>query len=502
MIIFLDSDGTIVQSISGNVGRGSSIDQVYAIAPIATATAYISFELPNGDYTDEDLMTSYSAEVLHNTSELPEGVLNVWAPGGTINFWATKLNAAVTKYSGTVKYTIRFVHTSGEVLVSSQGSFQVARGVPTLPSTPDANVYAKIQQLLEAALAGNTELSARIDKNATDIDDLKSRVIRIETSSGGGNSGGSGTSVLVGEGNPNLVGVNGKDGYIYIDQLTTDLYKFYNGVWNKTLTMSDGAFIVGYGAPNESTLKESDVYLDTYSLNIYAYQGGSFRTAATLAGAVSKNDVINPATFDWGSWLGTSPWYSASGSAVGLFSFAAGCQPKLDGVTFTEPLFLFVNAHDYSSSKGIYFSTIANGTFYSCNVPCISSTISVPSVLEFTSGSGGGDKYIQIADTTTFDWAGAIKSALGVNYFPSDSSQILTGEMFLNFPTFTTYVGAMGEYFTRVRVDITAVYMGMGQTDVTMTAIYKGKPYTCVISSDSSGEFNLARPQLYFNEPT
>lgn len=500
MIIFLDSDGTIVQSISGNVGRGSSIDQVYAVAPIATATAYIGFELPNGDIVGESLMTSYSAEVLHNTAELPEGVLNVWAPGGTINFWATKLSAAVTKYSGVVKYTIRFVHTSGEVLVSSQGSFQVARGVPTLPSTPTDDVYAKIQQLLEAALAGNTELSARIDKNATDVDDLKTRVIRLEGMNGGSGSGG--TSVIIGEGHPHYRGEDGKDGDIYIDQQTTELYRFSDGLWNKVLTMSDGAFIVGYGAPNESTLKESDVYLDANSLTIYAYQGGSFRTAATLAGVVSKNDVINPASFDWGSWLGTSPWFSASGSAVGLFSFAAGCQPKLDGVTFTEPLFLFVNAHEYSSSKGIYFSTIANGTFYSCNVPCISSTISVPSVLEFTSGSGGGDKYIQIADVMSFDWAGAIKSALGVNYLPSDSQQILTGEMFLNFPTFAAYIGAMGEYFTRVRVDITAVYIGMGQVDVTMTVIYKGKPYTCVITSDSSGEFNLARPQLYFNEPT
>lgn len=178
MIIFLDSDAKIRAQHDGNVGRGSSASWIYIVAPISASNAFISFALPNGDYTEEAIATQ----------EISAVDLGLILPGTRLHCWSYKLEQIITQYSGNVSYTVSFTFSDGSDLVSNQGSFNVARGVPSLlPDQSKAGTYEQIKAYLEAVAGANTELLERIkalEEKYVDFDVLCTNVEEALSESG------------------------------------------------------------------------------------------------------------------------------------------------------------------------------------------------------------------------------------------------------------------------------------------------------------------------------
>lgn len=520
MIIFLDSDGSIVSSQTGNVGKGSSVAWIYAIAPIAAATACISFELPTGDYTEDFIMTLNSAVINNQTSELPEGVLNSWAPNGTINYWACKLDKSISGYSGTVKYTIRFTFPSGDVLTSSGGSFEVARGIPSLPSTPSNGVYSQIQTALASVSAANNENNLRILANAstisglrTDLDALDVRVARLEPGEGDGDSGDGtqrGVAIYATTSVPDATltpDVEEGDLCICVYQSATGIYRYSsNSGWTYFVGLGDGRVVVNNYAPSSAfQLQNGDVWIDTSTSMLY-YSDGSSISSVSIGSPIARYSGINPSTFDWGTFIGTSAWFSTPNQGVGLFTFASGCTPKFDGTAYNGSLFMVVNA---DITKGIYFTTFMNGKTYVASYPAVSSTISVPAALAFSAASGsGGNSYATVSDILSFDWLAAMCAALGVDSLTTENSYIQCGQLFVEFPN---YVASLPDnnYLGQVILDFNVSYMGQGSYEMTLIANYKGKPVICTaqyeLQNDSSYGWNFGsggRPYVSFSYVT
>lgn len=512
MIIFLDSDGSIVSSQTGNVGKGSSVTWIYAIAPIAAATACISFELPNGDYTEDFIMTLNSAVVNNQTSELPEGVLNAWAPNGTINYWACKLDRSITGYSGTVKYTIRFTFPSGDVLTSSEGSFEAGRGVPALPTTPNNDVYSQILTALSSVLAANEDNVLLIRANANSISELKAK---LEAGEGGGGGGGGtqrGVAIYATTSVPDAtLTPDVKEGDLCIcvyQSATTGIYKYNsNSGWTYFVGLGDGRVVVNNYAPSSGyQLQNGDVWIDTSTSTLYYSNDGSSLSSVSIGSPVARYSGITPSTFDWGTFIGTSPWFSTPNQGVGLFTFASGYAPTFDGIAYNGSLFMVVNA---DITKGIYFTTFMNGKTYVASYPAVSSTISVPDVIAFSAASGsGGTSYTTVSDILSFDWMAAMCAALGVDSLTTESNYIQCGQLFVEFPN---YIATLpdSDRLGKVILDFNVKYIGQGSYEMTLIANYKGKPVICTgryeLQQDSSYGWNFntgGRPYVSFSYAT
>ena len=514
MIIFLDSDGSIVSSQTGNVGNGSSVAWIYAIAPIAAATASISFELPTGDYTEDFIMTLNSAVTNNQTSELPEGVLNAWAPNGTINYWACKLDKSITGYSGTVKYTIRFTFPSGDVLTSSGGSFEVARGTPSLPSTPSNSVYSQILTALASVSAANNENTSTISDLRTKLEALGVRVARLETGEGDEDSGDGtqrGVAIYATTSFPDASltpDVKEGDLCICVYQAATGIYQYNNADgWRYFVGLGDGRVVVNNYAPSSGyQLQNGDVWIDTSTSTLYYSNDGSSISSVSIGSPVARYSDVNPSTFDWGTFIGTTTWYSAPNQGVGLFTFASGCAPTFDGTAYNGSLFMVVNA---DITKGIYFTTFMNGKTYVASYPAVSNTISVPAALAFSAASGsGGTSYTTVSDILSFDWMAAMCTALGVDSLTTENNYIQCGQLFVNFPN---YVASLPDnnYLGQVILDFNVAYRGQGFYEMTLIANYKGKSVICTaqyeLQNDSSYGWNFGtggRPYVSFSYVT
>ena len=122
-----------------------------------------------------------------------------------------------------------------------------------------------------------------------------------------GEDGTDGATWLTGSGVPSVD--LGKDGDIYLDAYTSDLYQKVDGVWTLITNLkgedgdagedgTDGAtWLTGSGVPSVDLGKEGDVYLDTATSNFFRKEGGiwiyigSLTQSATL-GSVTIDDSI------------------------------------------------------------------------------------------------------------------------------------------------------------------------------------------------------------------
>lgn len=120
--------------------------------------------------------------------------------------------------------------------------------------------------------------------------------------------------------------------------------------------------------------------------------------------------------------------------------------------------------------------------------------------------SGGGTTYQDCSDVMSFDWMGAVKSALGVTDLGYDSNKVYNGELFLIFSDYCAYLPGNMEYLTRARLDFSVKYIGSGQHTLTLITTNNGKTVTCsfysVPQDDGSYQFVLSRPYINFYEVT
>lgn len=151
MIIITNANGDSITSVPENIYQGSNkANSIYWIAPIpSSSVATISFVLPNGEQTTEQL-----GALQH--SNLPQGYED-------FSMWSFDIYSQVTKYAGTVKFQLYAVTTATEIINNEEtevinqiiasvgGSFMVNRGVVPilpLPTIEDPTLYNQIKNLL------------------------------------------------------------------------------------------------------------------------------------------------------------------------------------------------------------------------------------------------------------------------------------------------------------------------------------------------------------------
>ena len=140
MVIITDGNGNIQSpTIPENVYQGSNLaNEVVFLAPLPqTNSVTITFNLPNGLVTKQHLMTPYSSV----PSEYD------------LSGWVFRLTKDITAFSGRVNFQIKVysatnyenVDDSTQIMASCQGSFNVQKGVVSLPSgEPDEDTFEEI----------------------------------------------------------------------------------------------------------------------------------------------------------------------------------------------------------------------------------------------------------------------------------------------------------------------------------------------------------------------
>lgn len=140
MVIITDGNGNIQSpTIPENVYQGSNLaNEVVFLAPLPqTNQVTITFNLPNGLVTKQHFMTPYSSV----PSEYD------------LSGWVFRLTKDITAFSGRVNFQIKVysatnyenVDDSTQIMASCQGSFNVQKGVVSLPSgEPDEDTFEEI----------------------------------------------------------------------------------------------------------------------------------------------------------------------------------------------------------------------------------------------------------------------------------------------------------------------------------------------------------------------
>ena len=186
MIIFLDSQGALVGTSSSEpIGRNSNdVGMIYVVAPFSAATTiYFTFTLPNGDTLFGNLAEPAEGEV-----DTRQAATHLFGVSDTdLNVWRYKLKASVTRYAGTVHYTV--VTVTESMTATAYGTFTVSRGNKiTLPKNPPEDAWTTIctalgyqgtdiETIIER-LCGDLKsetpaegtIAARVAKNESDIE--------------------------------------------------------------------------------------------------------------------------------------------------------------------------------------------------------------------------------------------------------------------------------------------------------------------------------------------
>lgn len=157
MIFFIANDGTIIKSLPSPVYQGAAnTNTVYLVAPFAVnSQVTVSFQLPNGIWTQPALMTPQNGitDVISKES------------GKSYACWTYSLPSDITRWYGTVTAQFFFYAAQAGVLTATSAtSFTVSRGVPAiLPETPSEDVYEQILGNLAAVQErlDNAEYPAR-----------------------------------------------------------------------------------------------------------------------------------------------------------------------------------------------------------------------------------------------------------------------------------------------------------------------------------------------------
>ena len=142
MIIFINSSGTVTNSVPEQVYQGASnANEIYVVAPfVQNMTATIAFRLKSSGIITQPQNLTYQGEL--------SGVTG--SDGGKLYGWSCSINSNVTAYYGTVLAQITF-YSAGRTVATSAFSFVVGRGVVAeLPADPTEDIYDEILQNISA----------------------------------------------------------------------------------------------------------------------------------------------------------------------------------------------------------------------------------------------------------------------------------------------------------------------------------------------------------------
>ena len=130
MIIFLNTDGTIFATTAEPVRQGASLtNKIYVVAPISNASILrVAFQLPNGVLTSKYLCSvSQAIDVVPLSTFAPEAQ-------GHISYWSLNIPEFVTQLSGSCVGQL-YIEDNSNVIASDNFTFQIERGVASVPTT-------------------------------------------------------------------------------------------------------------------------------------------------------------------------------------------------------------------------------------------------------------------------------------------------------------------------------------------------------------------------------
>lgn len=140
MNFFCDDSGNIFHVDSEKVYQGSAnANTIYLIAPFPSSlTVAMKCQLPNGIWTEPQLLTGVSQDELKDMQT---------EDGKKFNVWTCKLNGILTELCGivTVQFAI-YGNDNGQAvtIASASSSFEVLRGVPiVITETKDTPTFVK-----------------------------------------------------------------------------------------------------------------------------------------------------------------------------------------------------------------------------------------------------------------------------------------------------------------------------------------------------------------------
>lgn len=127
MKVYLNAEGTILQTVPSVIPRGSTVTDFEVEAPFSAVAITVRFTLRSGT----------TGPIL-----LPR-ISSVSSPG--LNVWSTKIPFSVTEYAGTVPYVIEIQDGEGYIINSIRGSLTISPGaVPTLPDAPTSSAWTQM----------------------------------------------------------------------------------------------------------------------------------------------------------------------------------------------------------------------------------------------------------------------------------------------------------------------------------------------------------------------
>ena len=134
MNFFCDSGGKIFHVDSENVYQGSvNANKIYFIGAFPSfCNVTARFQLPNGVYTEPQLLTKVSQDTLTDIQGIN---------GENFNVWYCLLDKIITQYYGTASVQFNVIGTENIVLATANSSFEILRGVPTEIDTSDIKTF-------------------------------------------------------------------------------------------------------------------------------------------------------------------------------------------------------------------------------------------------------------------------------------------------------------------------------------------------------------------------
>lgn len=155
MVIITDAHGNIQSpTITENVYQGSNLaNEIVFLAPLPQSNSVsISFRKPNGVLTEPHLMTPYT--------DVPSEY--------NLSGWVYSLPSDITELYGQVTFQIKVYNTT-QTIATVGGTFQVIRGVPTLPTTPSTSTFEEILTYL-SGMQGDMENGWLVSKGILPYD--------------------------------------------------------------------------------------------------------------------------------------------------------------------------------------------------------------------------------------------------------------------------------------------------------------------------------------------
>lgn len=174
MVFIMNREGTIVETVTSPVHQGSNANEILLLAPFApTNTVTVGFKLPNGILIQPRLTESGTGETMTNL-EVNDLFLKVGADEESMSAWYIKINRDLTRYSGELGIQFFIYDGAGDILASSYATVTVQKGVPILDGTTfDASTATQLQAALDKITTALTAVKTDVGTLQTDVGTLK-----------------------------------------------------------------------------------------------------------------------------------------------------------------------------------------------------------------------------------------------------------------------------------------------------------------------------------------